>query len=83
VLTHDLLAKAAQPRAHITDHVLYAADEFYTGGVATIAVPCREIQLFVDETLDCLVVGKASTIGVQEGLLNFVPHPRPGEGDRD
>jgi hypothetical protein len=64
VLTHDLLPKAAQPRAHITDHVRRATNEFHTCRVATIAMPCWEIELFVDETLDLLVVGKASTVGV-------------------
>ena len=38
-------------------------------------MPCREIELCVDETLDALVVGEASTVGVQEGSLNFVPYP--------
>ena len=54
----------------------------HTRGVATVAVPDREIELFVDETLDRLVVGEASTVGVQEGLLNFVTYPCTGQGDR-
>src|SRR5207253_2530339 len=78
VLAQDLLSETPQPRAHITHHVLAAAHDVHTGGVATIAVPDRESEFLVNEALDRRIVSKASAVCLQERLLNFAPHPCPG-----
>src|SRR5438309_266422 len=75
VLTHDLLSETAQPRAHITHHVLSATHDVHTRGVATVAVPDRESEFLVHEALERRLVVKASTVGLQERLLNFATHP--------
>src|SRR5712692_8901190 len=81
VVAHDLLPKTAQPRAHIAYHVLCAAYDVHTGGVATVAVSGREIEFRINETLHSLVAVEASTVGLEERLLNFVTHPCAGEGN--
>src|SRR5215510_11225363 len=83
VLVHDLLPKPSQPRAHITHHVLGAVHDVHTRGVATVAVPDREIEFLVNEALDSCIVGETSAIGLQERLLNFATYPSPGQGDRN
>ena len=52
VLAHDLLSETAQPRAHITHHILGAIHDVHTRGVAIVAVPDGEIEFLVDEALD-------------------------------
>src|SRR5215813_1011348 len=83
VLAHDLLPEPAQPRAHITHHVLGAVHDVHTGGVATVAVPDREIEFLVNEALERCLVVETSAIGLQERQPNLATHPGPGQGDRN
>src|SRR5262245_10942686 len=80
VVIHDLLPKTTMPRAYITDHVVMAADDLNAGRVAAIAVAGGKIQLLVDEPLNGCLVLEAATIGLQEGTLNFSPHPSTVQG---
>src|SRR5215510_13047237 len=83
VLAHDLLPKTPQPRAHITHHVLGAAHDVHTGGVATVAVPDGKSEFLINEALESRLVIKTSAVSLQERLFNFATHSGSGQGDRN
>src|SRR5215207_3959698 len=76
MLRQDLLAEAAQSRAHIAESVMIAADYFHARSIAAVTTAQGKFQLRIDKALERRVVGEFAAVGSEQSAFNFVADHR-------